>query len=231
MKHFKVLGTAVALLLPVCMGLSQPTVSQTFSVNQVIPDGNTTGIAVSTNLTFSQSNFSQITNLTVTLSIANGYNGDYYAYLTHGDTFIVLLNRVGRGSTGAPPPGYANTGFDVQFTDYVGINPANNIHNYQDVTFSLNINGQLTGSWAPDGRDVNPLTVTAGDSSTTPLSLFDGTDPNGTWTLFLADLDVGNQGTLVNWGLEITAIPEPSAVVLLGVSGLVAAFFARRKSP
>ena len=39
----------------------------------------------------------QTTDVQVTLHLSGGYNGDLYAYLTHGDGFAVLLNRVGVG--------------------------------------------------------------------------------------------------------------------------------------
>ena len=50
------------------------------------------------------------------------------------------------------------------------------------------------------------------------LGVFNGMDPNGVWSLYVSDLSAGGEGTLVGWGLEITAVPEPSAAALLGSS-------------
>jgi MYXO-CTERM domain-containing protein len=51
------------------------------------------------------------------------------------------------------------------------------------------------------------------------LGSFAGSDPNGTWTLFLADLSSGAQSTVVSWGLDIITVPEPSTVAM-GLMGL-----------
>jgi hypothetical protein len=41
-------------------------------------------------------------------------------------------------------------------------------------------------------------------------------NPNGTWTLFIADLSAGAQSQLVGWSLNVTAaeVPEPVNVAL-----------------
>jgi hypothetical protein len=43
---------------------------------------------------------------------------------------------------------------------------------------------------------------------------YNGLNPNGTWTLFIADLSAGAQSQLVSWELDITAVPEPVNVAL-----------------
>ena len=47
---------------------------------------------------------------------------------------------------------------------------------------------------------------------------FNSADPNGTWTLFLADLSGGDQSSLVSWGLNISVVPEP-VTYALGIFG------------
>ena len=50
-------------------------------------------------------------------------------------------------------------------------------------------------------------------------------NPNGTWTIFFADLSSGETSTLNSWSLDITAVPEPVNVALgisAGVFSLVA---------
>jgi hypothetical protein len=56
------------------------------------------------------------------------------------------------------------------------------------------------------------------------LSVFDNYshNANGTWTLFLADLSGGDQSQLLNWGLEISVVPEPTTWALLGFGVLAA---------
>jgi hypothetical protein len=75
----------------------------------------------------------------------------------------------------------------------------------------------------PDGRNIDPLySAPSLFGSTAPSALlgsFNGTDPNGGWTLFLADLSVGAQSQLVSWSLDIITVPEPS-VWALGIMGL-----------
>ena len=63
-------------------------------------------------------------------------------------------------------------------------------------------------AWRPDGRNVSPLSpgaTLAGTSPTALLNSFNNLDPNGTWTLYLADLSGGGQATpahRVSWELH-----------------------------
>ena len=199
---------------------AQTTLTNTFTVNQAIPDGNPNGLANVQHLDFSAvPQFNDITGIQVNLNISGGFNGDYYGYLEHnGVGFAVLLNRV--GVTSGNSAGYSDAGMNITLAD-----SGADIHTYQIV---LNPGGAaLTGLWAPDGRTTDPSTVLDTDARTALLSSFLGEDPSGEWTLFLSDLDFGEQGQLVSWGLVITAVPEPGtmALVLLGAGGI---FGARR---
>lgn len=53
-------------------------------------------------------------------------------------------------------------------------------------------------------------------------SVYDGKNPNNTWTLFFADNGNGDASTLNGWSLEITAVPEPTHVALLLFGGVFA---------
>jgi subtilisin-like proprotein convertase family protein len=212
MSRFKVLYTAAALVIAGSIATAQTSVTNIFqNINRVIPDGQKTGMSDTHTLTFANPSFSSITDVQVTLTISGGFNGDFYGYLVHNNGFAVLLNRVGR--TTGNSVGYSNGGMDVTFSA-----DGSDVHNYAAYSPSFDGN-QLTGTWAPDGRDVDPQTVLNTDSQTALLGSFDGTDPNGTWTLFLADLDFGQQGTLVQWGVIVSAIPEPSTWALMGLGG------------
>lgn len=190
-----------------------------FSANAPVPQGDTSGLSLTSDLTGVDG---VIDNITVSLDISGGYNGDLYAYLRGPNGgFAVLLNRVGVSSSNAF--GHSDTGFDVTFDDSTS---NNNIHFYQESAYSLNDNGQLTGSWSTDGRNIDPQSDPSLFDTTQPsatLASFDGTDVNGTWTFFLADLSSGSQSTVVNWGLNIQTAPEPStwALLMLGVGILL----------
>jgi len=209
-------GLTGILLLGGGAAFGQTTLTNNFSVNATIPDGSTNGVSSTQNLNFgSVPQFGTITSIQVNLNISGGFNGDYYGYLEHnGVGFAVLLNRV--GVTSGNSVGYADSGMNITFSD-----SGPDIHTYQ-----MEVNpagGALTGTWGPDGRTTDPMTVLDTDARTALLSSFIGEDPSGEWTLFLADLDFGEQGQLVSWGLVITAVPEPTTMVLilLGAGGMI----------
>src|SRR6266513_432896 len=183
------------------------TVTNTFNINQPIPQGSANGLSDTQSFDFQSEPFSSITDLQVTLNISGGFTGDYYAYLVHDGGFAVLLNRAGRTSVNSV--GYTDSGLNVTLSD----SSPNDIHNYQSV---LNPGGAvLTGTWAPDGRDMDPATVVETDNRTALLGSFIGADPSGQWTLYVTSLDFGEQGKLASWGLEVKGVPEPSSVALL----------------
>jgi subtilisin-like proprotein convertase family protein len=226
MTKLKVSAAVVAasLLGTVAQGQLTTTTTST-SVNALIPDGNPVGMSSSTNLTGIAGTISSVT---VNLDITGGFNGDLYAYLAGpAGEFTVLLNRVGVG--GGNSFGYGDTGFNITFSD-----GAPDIHDYQSGSYSLNGNGQLIGTWNPDARNINPQSSpTAFDSAspTADLSSFNSQSANGTWTLFVADMSSGGQGTWVSWGLSVVTVPEPQtwAMVASGV-GMLLVLNRRRKA-
>ncbi len=172
---------------------------------QAIPDNNESGLAYSFNLSDPAT---AVADISVTLDISGGFNGDLYAYLSHGSGFAVLLNRVGR--TSANDIGYANTGFAVTLTGSANAD----IHNYQTLTPSYNGSGQLVGTWAADGRDVNAALAFDTTTRTATLDTFNGLNPNGDWTLYFRDASPGGISTLNGWSVEVSAVPEPVNVAL-----------------
>jgi subtilisin-like proprotein convertase family protein len=191
----------------------------TFSTGATIPDNEPSGLA----LAYSLSGIvGTISDVTVSLSISGGYNGDLYAYLAGPNGgFTVLLNRVGVGTgAGQSTYGYADTGFNVTLDDTA----LNNIQYYQSASPAPTITGGvLQGTWQPDGVNIDPQSApsafTAGSPST-PLSSFIGTDPNGTWTLFLADLAAGNESVVGPITVDVTTVPEPQTFALAACGGL-----------
>jgi subtilisin-like proprotein convertase family protein len=198
--------------------------SLTSSGTVAIPDGNLTGLMETFNVTGLGGD---ISNVQLTLDITGGFNGDLYAYLTGpGGQMAVLLNRTGLSSVN--PTGYGDPGFNVTFDD-----TALNIHGYGG-----NGNQQLTGMWAPDGRNINPQSSgSAFDSASTSANLglfngLNGNNANGSWTLYVADV-VGGDGTanlsLDNTFLTITTVPEPQTMALAIAGGFLLLAVRRRR--
>jgi subtilisin-like proprotein convertase family protein len=210
MKHIFLI-----LLLLAVLSHSANAALISFDVNKTIPDGDGAGLSDRQTI----GNIGMIASMTVALTIAGGFNGDLYCYLRHGNDFCVLLNRPGR--TGTEPYGYSDSGFDVTFSDGAAVN--RDIHSYQAVIVPAP-GTPLTGTWQPDGRNIDPASVTDETSRTAYLNNFYGKDASGEWTLFIADLqlDDGNfpTGVLQSWGLDITPVPEPVNVAL-GIFGAI----------
>lgn len=208
----KRLGLISAAMVWAGVAMAQTsTTNFTFNVNQLVPDGSVSGLALSTNLGGINGT---IANVTVGLDISGGYNGDLYAYLTGPNGgFAVLLNRV--GTTNGNAFGYSDSGFNITLDDSGG---NNNVHFYQQFVLPV---GALTGTWASDGENVDPNSGLTGTvSPTATLASLDGTDPNGTWTLFIADLSGGGQSTLLDWRLNITSVPEPGTWAMGVIGGI-----------
>src|ERR1035437_3050659 len=179
----------------------------TFANSGLIPDGSPVG---SSGTATASGYLPSISDISVKLNISGGYNGDLYAYLSYGGVLVPLLNRVGVGSGDAF--GYSDTGFNVTLSSA----GAFDVHTYGSHGPSINGSGQLTGTWQPDGRAIDPLGApsTFDAPGTVTFGSYTGLNPNGTWTLFLADLSAGAQSQLVSWNLDITAVPEPVNVAL-----------------
>lgn len=168
----------------------------------------------------------QILDVDVILNFSGGYNGDLYGYLSGpGGGFSVLFNRVGR--TEDDPFGYGDSGLNLTLDD----DAAGDIHSYRASILTLNDSGQLTGRWQPDGRNGDPASVTDQMARTAFLSSFVDLNPNGNWTLFIADLSAGETTQVESWGLQISAVPEPAEVgMAIGVALGAFALWRKRRS-
>lgn len=173
-------------------------------LGQVIPDNDATGVAYALN--FGATGLT-ISDIKISLNITGGWNGDLYAYLSHGSEYAVLLNRVGASTSGAD--GYGTSGLNILLepvTTHAGIV---DIHTIQSPASSPT-------AYAADGRPAY-----ADTSRPQALDVLLNGDPNGTWTLFFADRSPVGFSTLNSWSLDITAIPEPVSLALGCFAGVL----------
>jgi len=199
---------ATLVTLPSFATLSLTNTWSTGFVNgTVVPDNNYSGWTDTRTISTLAGATIVPGTLEVTLNLSGGWNGDLYAYLVHGTGFAVLLDRVGYGGSGN---GYGDTGFNITLAS-----SGNPIESYQDFSPSYNGFGQLLGTWQAEGA----------------LGNFNGLDPNGTWTLFIADLSAGGVTTVQSWGLqmEIVAVPEVETWVAAALAGAFGAFWLNRQ--
>ncbi len=191
------------------------TISTNWSGSQIIPDNNASGVAFTFNVAAGSPLF--ITDVKVGLTLSGGWNGDLYATLSHGSGFSVLLNRIGR--TAGNPGGSGVSGMSIQLSDSY----LTDIHSAPG--------NPLTGNFGPDGRFVNPFNALDTDPRTAPLASFNGLDPNGTWTLFFADVSPLATSTVQSWTVNVAvAVPEPGSAALISLAlGLGAACGRQRR--
>jgi subtilisin-like proprotein convertase family protein len=186
----------------------------TWHVSTAIPDYAAVGFT--DNQTLNVYDITEIQSVVVNLNFTGGWNGDLYAYLVHGSGFSVLLNRPGRSLSN--PEGSASSGMSITVADSATM----------DIHTAIPMNGSVSGTYQPDGRIADPLLVLDTDARPAMLSSFIGLDASGSWTLFVADQSAGEQSTLQSWSMTITGVPEPSAAILVILSGS-ALLLARRR--
>jgi subtilisin-like proprotein convertase family protein len=198
------LGLMLVVWLHLCSSASAqsvtvPSTDPGFSLTlpQDIPVNYTSGIADSINLT--GTSIASISDVTLTLDISGGWDGDFYAYLWHqtssGTVMDVLFDRI--GVTGGNPAGLSAGGMDVTLSD-AGLSG-----NIQSATGAARV--PLSGSYQPD----------------LPLSSFNGMSGDGTWALFIADESSPDLGTLESWSLDITGSSAATSVPDGGDAGLM----------
>lgn len=136
--------------------------------------------------TFTMPESGTIVDVNLELHIVHTWNGDLVGQVSHGGQTATLINRVGQ-SEGAGD-GTDNNGFQIVLDDQA---PAN-IHDADSG------GGLLAGTHQPDDYTQGPVPAS-------PLSVFDGLDQDGDWTVTLSDyFTTSDDGTLTFWALHIT---------------------------
>ncbi len=217
------LGTMLSLPMAGCAGLFTTV---PFNSGALIPDGDSSGLLDVRTVSGLPT---ELVEVSVSLQLAGVglggmINGDIYATLSYERTpgnveaFTVLLNRV--GMTATAPDGYLDNGLFITFR--VG---APDIHSYGGAAGP----GLGASGWGPDGRAVDPVAAFDTAPRTAGLEGFQTVDPNGTWSLFVADVMPGGQAQLVGWSLGLTAVPEPEWYAGIAGVGLAAWAMVRRR--
>lgn len=220
------LQTLLAALL-LASATTQGAMYSSGTLNTLIPDGNPAGISSAINV----SGAASVLEMNVYINVSGGYNGDLYAYLSYGDTSVVLLNRIGNTSDnrfGASTSGFGTGAgwYNFLFNDST---TTTDIHAYSGTEGS-----PIIGTYNTDRRTDDPQDVLDTSVRGSSLTAFNSVNPNGNWTLYFADMAVGPEGSsssLVSWGFDIAPVPEPVNVALgiLGGVFLVVMFVRSRR--
>ena len=172
-------------------------------INLAIPDGFENGIWTGISVPDSF----EIADVSVTLDIEHGWIGDLgVALVGPGDDFIWLID---------PDSMDANelvAGQGYTFTD--------SAMEFLPVGAHLNFTTIPGDTYWPDDSREDPITTFA--------SAFAGDNSQGNWQLYLVDVLPRDEGALISWQLDLTPVPIPGAIWLLG-SGLAGLVGLRRK--
>ncbi len=191
-------------------------VSFTNSTATSITDNNSTGI--NSVITVGTAGTINAGSLSVTVAMDHTWLGDLVLTLSNGISSATLMNRAGQ------IPFIATSG------------DSSNLSANRPLTFSgsalvpSGLMGALCGNNDTVGNPLPNLCPNTQFSPVQPLSVFDGGNIQGNWTLNVSDRRSGNTGQLAAWRLNAdvaAAVPEPGALSLVAL-GLLAAAAAGR---
>ncbi|MGC9455317.1 MAG: PEP-CTERM sorting domain-containing protein [Phycisphaerae bacterium] len=183
------------------------------------------------------SEYDEILGVEMSLWLVHGAVGEVFVKLESPEgTRITIFNRPGSGEPAGDEPNV--TGNNAQFGP--ADNPVELIF-YDGATVQAEKIGMGLSSDEIVGVDGSPaVTDYAPDANGSVddggFAAFIGENPNGTWKLYVADsavtlmggMENGQGGELHRWQLRMTAIPEPSTLVLMSLAA--AALAARKRS-
>ena len=206
MKKLLILGLTMGAAFAANAILYTTNWNSGFANSGIVPDNNLSGWSDTRSVSTMPAG--TFVGLTVDLQLIGGWNGDLYAYLVHSTGFSVLLDRV--GAPGAGAFGYGDAGMNVTLAA-----TGSSIHGYGGGNV---FSSAPTGTWMTDN--------TSGS-----LGSFLSTTPNGTWSLFIADLSSGGVTTVQGWGLQmdIVAVPEVETWIAAALAGAFGAFWLNRQ--
>ena len=229
--NYRVVARAMSTLLvaAMCLGVAAHGRADTFSFSNTnaitINDTGTpptTGSLYPSSILISGLDFQTVSHLSITLNgLSHTFPSDLDIVLAGpGGQLSMLMSEVG-GNTRTPVTDLTLTLDDLA---------AN----------SLPIDSALTsGTFKPTRQNPTlsfefPGPAPAGSSSApAALSVFNGTDPNGTWNLFVVDESSPDSGTIARgWSMDVTTVPEPGnfEFAALSVGCVVAARMWRKRS-
>ncbi|MFM6076456.1 MAG: proprotein convertase P-domain-containing protein, partial [Dolichospermum sp.] len=165
----------------------------------VIPNNNTTGVTASINIA-GQPSIASFNSVTIS-GFTHGFYADLRAFLSNGATEVQLFR------TDRFPD---NERFDAGGSDLDG--------NYTFATSGAN--------WYTQSSAIVPSATYA---SVDPLSAFNGSPLNGTWTLKVEDRIRFDTGSFSSFSIDVTPVPFESNAAPAGMAIVFGAFFVRRK--
>jgi len=189
-----------------------------------VPDNNAGGFTSSANFTGAAGSITGITSVTLQ-TFSHTWVGDLTIWLEHGANRFTLMQRPRGDATATSTVGDSSNMLGTYTFDVVS---ATTIEQAA-ATSNLTTHNILAGSYRA-AHQTNELATTVGlNDVLSDGSVFNGMDPNGTWTLRITDGAAGDLGTLQGWSAEgtYTAVPEPASMAALGLG--VAALLRRRR--
>ena len=195
-------------------------VTGTNSIAQGIPDNNPTG--VSSVINFGASGLINFNSLSVVVAMDHTWLGDLVVTLSNGSNTVMLMDR-----PGSPIPSALGDSSNLSATRPLTFSATASILNPAEAMGLLCTGTQTVG--------VNLLCSNTIFLPQQSLSVFNGTNIQGNWTLNVSDRASSDVGRLASWTLnaDVTSqVPEPGSLALVGLAlagmGVVSA---RRKAP
>ncbi|MBX3358710.1 MAG: proprotein convertase P-domain-containing protein [Phycisphaeraceae bacterium] len=199
------------------------------SAGNAVPDNSATGLFTSLAVPSDGVNGDTVSGVSLSLIISTTWQGDIVANLrSPSGTVLNLLNRPGSTGNG-------NFGWSV---DNYG-NPSNQtLMTFADGsarTYALPATAGVTnianpvGSWLAFGGTGNAFQTPTGTGVLLPLGTlanfagFNGENAVGNWSLEVYDGGNGDFANVNQVVLNVTTVPAPGALALVGLGGLVAA--------
>jgi subtilisin-like proprotein convertase family protein len=151
-----------------------------------------------------------ISDVTVTIALDHTFVGDLTIKLqSPSGTIVTLLNRPGlfTADNGVQTGGDSSNlsaSFPITYDDAAS-------DSAEDMGQGL-LDNEVIGD--PGNGSPDTYVPDADGANNDFFATFKGENPNGTWTLYIADSAPGATGALQQWSLEITTVPEPASGVL-----------------